>query len=1017
MLSSHLALLKDITLGIAATSDHRAALTVTLEVLCTHFGIPAGICWTVEEDGALVPEHVHSEDGDEALVWRLHELVGRAPRAPREGVLGALVAGHTTSATWSLAQDAGLDELSEVLADIGFGATTAHAVVANGECVAILQLALSDRRRPDHEILAMVETVTTQLGVLIVRERAEEQARERAVRTKLILDSSADAFVSVGNGGLIRDWNRAAEELFGWTADEAMGMRLADTIAGPDARRSYEQGITDLVAHGDSDIGRRPFEVELRRRDGSSFTAEVIVWRTDLAGDDGVVSGFIRDVSDERARQAELAASREQLAQAQRVAQTGSWDYDAHTGVLSWSEQYCANLGLPPDVEPSDALLVEVCHPDDRDVLATTLKRVNLHPGPFTHEYRVVHPNGDVRHMRATGVSEHDDNGVVRCWGAVQDVTEEHRLREAIRHRNRHDALTDLVNRPTFQEDIQQALAAAAASERMVAVALLDLDRFADLNEQLGHGAADGLLIALADRLRATFGAPDAAAARVGGDEFAVLISRSSAGTDRTQTAEELATTIQGLLLDPIDVDGAPVRVHCCIGVAVHVDQDEEALDADTLLRHAALALDTAKARGTDTWQLFEPRMHAETLAQVALRSDVERAVAEDRITVHYQPVVSVSSGRTVGFEALARWNREGHGPVPPVVFIPIVEQLGLVSAMGRSVLRRACVDLARFRAVADETAELTVAVNLSVHQLTDPGLVEDVAAALEETGLSPEALVLEVTESALSDDDVGAVAMLRELEELGVQLAIDDFGTGYSSLARLKDYPAHLLKIDRSFLRDVTGPADEPAVLGALFALAETLGLRVVAEGVETPAQLAVVLAHDGEEAQGYLFGPPLPADDVLRLLKDPSWDLSPADSDDEDDNEDGRDDEPEVEHHQLAAALRQLVQAPSPDALDEVLAALAAVAGLAGARLVVDPPGEPEVAVGANGNGNGNGNGDGDGSEAHVVVPIRSSDGRRRAHLTGVYADPSQPPDGARALLELVGRTVGPLLDDLAV
>ncbi len=1000
---SHLELLKDITLGIATTSDHDGALRVSLEVLCAHFGIPAGVLWTVDADGRVLPRHVHADDDPDLL---LAQLAGLSEDPPGGAVLGALLSGYTTSATWSLAGQL-RDQVSEVLAARGHGATTAHAVVAGDRCVAILQMAFPDPTRPDHEVLAVIETVAAQLGTLIVREQARDEARERAARTKSILDGSADAFLSIGPDGLIQSWNRAAAELFGWTAEEVLGRALTDTIATAAAIERYRGDVVGMLTTGQSGLQRRPFEATLRRRDGSTFTAEIVVWRTDLAAGDWILSGFVRDVSDDRARQRELASSREQLEQAQQVAQMGSWDYDATTGVLSWSDQYKANLGLPLDAEPSAQLLLSVTHPDDRDRLRSTLRRVDRVPGPFTHEHRVVHPDGEVRRMRATGMTVHDADGrLLRSWGAVRDVTEEHRLREAIAHRNRHDALTDLVNRSAFQEAIEAALG-TVGSAGTVTVALIDIDGFSQINERIGSSNADHVLVEVANRLRAACARPGTLAARIGGDEFAVLVT-SAEGVETSPTS--IAMEARELLAAPIQVGDAEVVVQASIGIAVHdARHGRPGEDGDALLRSAALALETAEARGGDVWQLYEPEMHAEALARLALRSDLEHAVRTDQIQTYYQPVVAVESGTTVGFEALARWERHGHGFVPPDVFIPLVEQDGLIIELGRRVLWRACRDLARFRAVNDDAADLTVAVNVSPFQLADPGLVGDVQEALAGADLPASALVLELTESVLADDAVDAVGRLRELEAIGVQLAIDDFGTGYSSLARLRDFPAHLLKIDRSFLRDVHGPSDEPAILGALFSLAATLGMRVVTEGVETPEHLAVVLGHAGQEVQGYLFGRPLPAEDVIHLLEDPSWDLETLDTTAGDDLA-----VPDLDDHRLATALRGLVQEPTPARFAEVLHTLAAVAGLAGAYLVRGvPPDELTIAFQSGG-----------GTlapvdvprHADLAVPVYRPDGEVFGRLAAVYADGSDREAGAEALLELVGRAVTPLLDEIA-
>ena len=473
---------------------------------------------------------------------------------------------------------------------------------------------------------------------------------------------------------------------------------------------------------------------------------------------------------------------------------------------------------------------------------------------------------GDWRHVLKDGrvidveVRSHEFvfEGRPAVLAAIQDVTERNSLQAELQHQAFHDSLTNLANRALFSDRVEHAIARGARDETTPAVLLLDLDNFKTVNDSLGHTAGDELLVAVAQRLRAVL-RPSDTAARLGGDEFAVLFEDLT-GADE---ACDVAGRVIDALVDPFALSGTQVVVHASAGIALA----EAGADPDALLRNADAAMYSAKNHGKGCYRLFEPAMRTAAVARLQLEGDLRTAVEESQFVLHYQPVVSLTAGRVVALEALVRWQHPNRGLIPPAEFIPIAEDNGLIVPIGRWVLGAACRQ-ARAWQLAHPELCLTIAVNLSPRQLSDPGLVDDVCRAVADSGLDPAALTLEITESVLVDDDGGAIAMLEDLKATGVRLAIDDFGIGYSSLSALQNLPVDTLKIDKAFIDGVTTGAEADALVQAILRLARTFQLVTIAEGVERTDQLRRLEELGCDQIQGFCFSRPLPEDRVDDLL-----------------------------------------------------------------------------------------------------------------------------------------------------
>ncbi|MFN5489404.1 MAG: EAL domain-containing protein [Bradyrhizobium sp.] len=441
-------------------------------------------------------------------------------------------------------------------------------------------------------------------------------------------------------------------------------------------------------------------------------------------------------------------------------------------------------------------------------------------------------------------------------WVATfEDITEWQQAQEQISHMARHDALTNLPNRTLFREQLEKASRLAKRTDQ-VAVLCLDLDHFKEINDTLGHPIGDALLREVARRLGECVTEHDTVA-RLGGDEFAIVQFCSNC---EPSVVSSLASYVVERIAAPYEIEGHQLVIGVSIGISL---APEDGKDPDELLQKADLALYRAKADGRGTYRFFETGMDARAQARRLLERDLRLALEHDEFEVYYQPIRDVEGDRVVAFEALARWNHGLRGLIAPNNFIPVAEETGLIVPLGEIVLRKACFEAAGW------PADIAVAVNLSPVQFKNPNLVSSVRAALDASGLSPDRLELEITESVLLQNSEATLAVLHELRGFGVRISLDDFGTGYSSLSYLRSFPFDKIKIDRSFVTDLATREDSMAIVRAVTGLGKSLGIVTTAEGVETDTQFDLLRREGCTQAQGYLFSPPRPAADVAKMLR----------------------------------------------------------------------------------------------------------------------------------------------------
>lgn len=472
-------------------------------------------------------------------------------------------------------------------------------------------------------------------------------------------------------------------------------------------------------------------------------------------------------------------------------------------------------------------------------------------------ECRFHNLKGDATDFLVKFVPMYVNGVVVGVYGIGKDVTERKMADERIRKMAFYDVLTDLPNRVLFEQRLEQELERARQRNQLLAVMFFDLDRFKFINDTFGHSMGDRLLQAVSERLVTTV-QTEAIFSRISGDEFTALLPNVKS----VQVITEAAQQILKALAHPFVLDGHEIFITSSIGIALYPNDGSS---ADQLVRHADSAMYRAKENGRNNYQLFQSAMNKQITDRLALEHDLRKALEREEFVVYYQPQVNSATGEVFGLEALVRWLHPTRGMVSPAEFIPLAEESGLIVPIGEWVLETACQQV---KAWQDVFPNLRAAVNLSARQFQSDNLVEAVARVLEETQLDPHCLDLEITESTTMQNVDRAIATMHGLKQLGIQISLDDFGTGYSSLSYLKHFPIHMLKVDRSFVRDITTDEDDAAIVASVIAMAHSLHLNVIAEGVETEEQLAYLLERGCDQMQGFLFSPPLPVEKCEELL-----------------------------------------------------------------------------------------------------------------------------------------------------
>ena len=687
---------------------------------------------------------------------------------------------------------------------------------------------------------------------VIARDISERKAAEAADRYRASLVAHvSDAIIGIDAEGRIESWNEAAQNTYGWSEEEVSGHSIGSVVS---ANRTDSAAILERGQHVH------------RRKDGSSV--DVLVSIDPLVDDDTLPSGWVvvcTELTDARQAEAGRRAAEERYEAVVAALSEGIILFDEAGHMSAHNQAAESILGTRLTEGDGHRLFTGAS-------FATSAEGLPLTPTMFPHvktlstgqsEDGVVIGVTDESGRRQwlsmssrllSGASQSDSPMVV-C--SFTDVTDRRAAEAQLHWLAYHDSLTGLGNRSFFNDELERELLLSMQSDTNLAVLFVDLDRFKLVNDSFGHSSGDELLLELARRFKTAARKGDVVS-RFSGDEFVVLCPDVRDEAHAVELAKEYSTVIDA----PFKLStGRSVVVTCSVGVAF-VERGRQS--AQDILQQADTAMFKAKNRGRSRIEVFDESLRVNSVAKLEIIDDLRHSIEHDELVVHYQPIASVADGKIVALEALVRWNHPTRGLLGPMEFIPVAEETDLIYSLGRWVLREACHAMARWRRDLPGAEDAYVTVNLSVHQLSDAMLLESIAEALADSGLPPEALVLEVTETLLMSDTAETVDALNGIHAMGVGLAIDDFGTGESSLTRLKNFQVKVLKIDKSFVDGLGILETDEAIVAAIIQLSKALGIVVLAEGVETPAQLERVAALGCDLYQGYLMSRPIIAEKV---------------------------------------------------------------------------------------------------------------------------------------------------------
>ena len=720
--------------------------------------------------------------------------------------------------------------------------------------------AQQEARRGWEELEARVAERTSELEAanqelrreISQRIKAQEKLAHSETRYSELYEGSRDGFVMMNPEGRLIEFNPALRDMLGYEDQELRGKTLKELT--PEKWHQMEEDIRNqqLLVRGYSDL----FEKECLCKDGSLLPVEVQLYlHRDAKGLPEYYWAFVRDIAFRKRHQQQMQMANKVFA-------------NSIEGIIITDAEGMVNM-----VNPAFTAITGF---DPEEVLGQELNilRAEEHSGPFYEKlWRDLTEkgqwSGEYWNRRKSGeaypewltinVIRDQDQRITNYMGILHDITEIKRSQEQIQYQAHHDALTGLPNRLLFEDRLDQALSHAQRNQERVGLLFLDLDNFKLINDSLGHALGDRLLREVARRLLDCLRQEDTVA-RLGGDEFIIILPEVKDTPHVVRTAHR----IMQVLVKPMTLEGHELHVKASMGITMFPDDGR---DSATLVKNADMAMYRAKDFGRNNYQLFTHSLQKEANRRLGLEAALRKDLERERFVLHYQPRVQLETGRIMGMEALVRWQRDPETLMPPAQFIDVAEESGLILPLGEWVLREACRQTRIWHQQGHD--HLLVSVNLSAKQFKQenlPALVEEVLA---ETGLPPESLELEITETTMMEDIKAAVYLANQLACLGLHLSVDDFGTGYSSLYYLKHFPLAALKVDQSFVRDVTRDPNDAAIVEAIIHIAHSLNFKVVAEGVEQVAQLEFLRQRLCDEVQGYLFSRPQPAPRFEALLK----------------------------------------------------------------------------------------------------------------------------------------------------
>ncbi|GAA0578638.1 EAL domain-containing protein [Halomonas salifodinae] len=723
-------------------------------------------------------------------------------------------------------------------------------LTAEGELLGTFGIYFRDPNQPTEASSRRMSQVAALVALAILRDRDASNHRALAEWHRSLFVNHPDGVYELDLEGRFQRGSAALTRITGYPEDALLGRHFNEFIAP--AYRARTQAGFDIARQG----GAHQYETIGIHHDGHPYRLEILNFPVSVDGEVVGVYGICRDIT-----------ARKQEEQTRRLLERGIqatpngvvmadatkpdlplvYVNDASYEITGYAPEevlgYNCRFLQGPDTDPEAITAIRLAISEQRpaDIILLNYRKDGT---PFWN------------HLSLSPVLD-DEGNCTHYIGIQQDITR-HREQEArLAHQAMHDQLTGLPNRALFDERLDAAFERDQEEQGLLVVMHLDLDGFKTINDGLGYHIGNQLLVAVGDRLRQVVGVDDTLA-RVTGDEFALLFP----DLDDRQAGIDIAERVLDILSQPLMIDGRPLHISSSIGIASNCESVEYAYQ---LMQHADLAVADAKQQGRNTWHWYEGDQQRATKETVLLRHDLHTALRHDQFELYYQPIVEAVNGRIRGLEALIRWHHPERGMISPGVFIPLVEKTGQIISLGRWILRRACQDAAAMR--ADDGLVVPVAVNISSLQFRRAGFLADVRTALNDAGLPPELLELEVTESVLLDGAEPAIELINDLKAMGIRVALDDFGTGFSSLSYLRDLPIHKVKLDRAFIKDIATNRSNAAIVQGIITMAHHLDLVVVAEGIEERDQQQDLVRRNCDLLQGFYFAKPMPRDAIRQL------------------------------------------------------------------------------------------------------------------------------------------------------
>ncbi len=850
--AQRLAIEHGVTDALARSADLKQAGASIVRAVGEQLGWACGTCWI--ENGQ--PDHLvcmGTWGGDDAA---RAAFLGAAP------ILRASKNGGLARRAWSTGQPVWLRDVAAeptfkrapLAAAAGLRSALAVPITAAGRVMGVVEIFSRTAQELDAELLDCTRYIGSQIGQFCLRTQAQAALRESEQRHLATIELAGVGIAYVDDGGRYIHVNPWMCNFLGYSRDELLALTVKQ-ISHPD-----DKNVVDAV-RARLHTGEIPsFTLEKRylRKDGRPVWVHLtITVLRDAAGRPLHDISIVQDISARKEAEAQVLRSEQRFRNLVELSSDWYWELDAELRFRDFGGRHEGD-------KFKQMLLGKLAWevPGAESDIGWAEYRARLERRePFRDfEYGYSDRRGRRRFISVSGEPLHDADGRFCGYrGVSRDITPRKEAEARIEYLASHDSLTGLPNRVMFSELLNHVLAASARNQRKFAVLFIDLDRFKFINDSLGHEAGDTLLREVATRLKDSLRASDIVA-RLGGDEFVMLL-QDLRGIEQ---AGRIARKLLSAVIKPVMIQGQECRVTASIGISVFPD---DARDESALMSHADIAMYHAKEEGKNNFQFYDGKLETLSLERLTLETHLRRAIERNELSLHYQAKLDLATNAIAGVEALLRWNSAELGSVSPAKFIPVAEETGLILGIGKWVLRNACAQCVAWQRAG--LPPVRVSVNLSPRLLSDPELLGEVRAVLAATGLQPDLLELEVTESSVMHNVERALEVLGALKGMGVMLAIDDFGTGYSSLAQLKRFPIDTLKVDRSFIRELPADSEDKAIAEAIIAMGKTLSLTVVAEGVETPEQKAFLRERACDQMQGYHFSKPIAADEFAELLR----------------------------------------------------------------------------------------------------------------------------------------------------